>query len=248
MDLPGAGSHSADGARVSHRKSQVWYAFDRNRARIVGWIGDAQRLTQHQVGRPLHSELLLWHSDQGVLTLHAGFVARNGTGVLLAGPSGSGKSTAALACLLAGLDYLADDYVGIEATNGSFVGHSFYCSTHVAPDHLERFPVFFQHGIAGTVGWEDKLLVLLSDVAPDRLRADARIQAIALPRVAGSPDTVIRPATKVEAFARVAPQIARPDGPARIRQLVEAVPSYWLELGRDLDQIPERLASMLADL
>jgi hypothetical protein len=46
-----------------------------------------------------------------LMPLHAACVGERGGGVLLMGPSGAGKSTATLHCLLAGLDFLAEDSV-----------------------------------------------------------------------------------------------------------------------------------------
>ena len=45
----------------------------------------------------------------GITELHCGCVAREGSGLLLAGGSGSGKSTLALALAQAGFSYLSDD-------------------------------------------------------------------------------------------------------------------------------------------
>jgi len=64
---------------------------------------------------------LLAQRVQALVPLHAACVGYGGRGVLLMGPSGSGKSTLVLQCLLAGLDFLAEDSVlvhpgGLEAT------------------------------------------------------------------------------------------------------------------------------------
>ena len=51
---------------------------------------------------------------QGLVPLHAGCVALQGRGALLIGDSGAGKSTLALHCLLAGLDFVAEDAVFVS--------------------------------------------------------------------------------------------------------------------------------------
>jgi hypothetical protein len=48
---------------------------------------------------------------QGLVSLHAACVGRDGRGVLLMGSSGAGKSTVTLQCLLQGLDFLSEDAV-----------------------------------------------------------------------------------------------------------------------------------------
>ena len=47
--------------------------------------------------------------------MHGAAVGTGGKGVLLAARGGGGKSTLAAACLLSGMDYVADDYVLVSA-------------------------------------------------------------------------------------------------------------------------------------
>lgn len=58
---------------------------------------------------------------QGLVPLHAACVGRDGAGILLVGASGSGKTTVSLHCMLAGMEFLAEDSVliaprGLRAT------------------------------------------------------------------------------------------------------------------------------------
>ncbi|HJR63525.1 MAG TPA: hypothetical protein VJ803_07455 [Gemmatimonadaceae bacterium] len=246
---------SSDGRWLSRRKAQSWIALDRHEERIVGWIGDSQHLTQYELGRPLHSQLLLWHMDRGVQALHGGLVAQDGHGVLLGGPGGSGKSTVALTCMLAGFSYLADDYVGLEPVDGgeSYVGHSLYSSTHLEPEHLRLFPSLVGAAIPGKPPREDKSLIFLSQIAAARLDSSTAITALALPRVVHDETTKWRLAAKTDAVLRLAPSsmmmvphAAIAEGLHQLSRLVERVPAYWLELGRDLSEIPPRVEELLA--
>ena len=245
---------SPDGRIVITARTQTRTAFDRKARHIVGWVGRSTSLTQYEIGRPLHSELLLWHRDRGVQAIHSGFVTRNGDGVLFGGPGGAGKSTTALTCLQAGFHYLADDYVALEAlAHGGYVGHSLYCSTHIEPEHLKRFPALVPHSIPGHLPREDKHLVMLSQVLPGGLARKARIRAVALPRVTGAAKPSIRPATKVESLLRLAPSslILLPYAGLAAREFeklsdfLESVPTYWLELGEDIHGIPELIGQIL---
>ena len=240
---------SPDNRFVLEERAQVTAAFDRKERRIIAWVGDAGRLTRYEMGRPLHGHLLLWHRDRGVRAVHSGLVSRDGDGVLLGGAGGSGKSTVSLTCLEAGFSYLADDYVGLERTPsaGGYTGYSLYASTAVDPTHLRRcFPRLLDLEIPGILPHEDKSLVFLSDIFPERLARQARVRAIALPRVTGEPSTVIRPASSFEALLRLAPSsmFGLPHsangnaGLAELSDFVEAVPAFWLDLGTDLSEIP----------
>lgn len=244
---PGTTTVSEDGRYVVFEQATTKSVLDRSGRHIVTWVAGAERLTQYELGRPWHSELLLWQRDRGLLPVHAGFIQRDGLGVLLGGPGGSGKSTTALVCMGAGWSYLADDYVGIEARrDGGFTGHGTYCSAHLAPENLGRFPELVPNAIHGKLSREDKSLVLLSTVAGSTLAGAADIGVLALPRVVDAAETTFRPASKTEALVRLAPSSLQllpfaglgHSGFEALTTLVERVPTWWLELGRDRAQLP----------
>ena len=245
-----------DGQFVYFGRPQLRTVLDRVNASITGAVGSAGRLTLYDLGRPLHSELLLWHHDQQLLPVHAGLVAREGQGVLLAGPGGSGKSTTSIMCHLAGFAYLADDYVAVEwNSDGNVTGHSVYNSSHIEPEHLKKFPALVSAGAtSGSLTREDKSLVILSDLEAGNFAHAATIRVIGLPRVAHTPTTAVRRASKVEALMRLAPSslfllpyagMSR-DGFAKLNDLVNRLPAYWLELGEDLAEIPAVVDEILA--
>lgn len=236
------------------RGSVTW--LDRAAQHMIGWTASSQHLTLYERGKPLLPLLAVWYHDRGVQLIHGGLVSRNGHGVLFPGMGGAGKSTSAVACLNAGFDYLGDDYIGVQARkDGAFVGHSLYNSTWLERYHMARFPLLPPHAIHGSHAWEDKSLVLLSQVFPNRLARCAPIRALALPRVSNGSGTRFRPASKAEVLLALIPNslftpIPRPGphGFQRLAQLVDAVPRYWLELGRDLTQIPRRVEELLAEV
>jgi hypothetical protein len=244
-----------DGGRHVKQQSPCTLTLsDRQASAKIGWVSSAGRLTQYELGRPLHASLLLWMRDRGIQAVHAGLVARNGEGVLFGGPGGSGKTTTAVTCLRAGYQYLADDYVGLERRDdGTWFGHSLYSSSHFEPHHLQRFPDLVPHAMPGKLEREDKHMVLLSGLFPEGFANGAAIRAIALPRVVQRVETRFRPASKVAVLKQLAPSslFQLPFlGAGRARfdtmaALVEAVPTYWLELGSDLPGIPDAIGRML---
>lgn len=244
---PGVTEVSGNSVYVITTFAQIKSGLDRKAQRIVGWVGNADLLTQYDVGRPLHSQLLLWHRDRGLQALHAGLVGRGEDGILLGGPGGSGKTTTALSCLQAGMAYLSDDYVVVDPNpGGAPVCHSVYCSAHVEPRHLQRFPGLLPHAIPGKLAREDKSLLLLSDLPGAVLRSSVRLRAIVFPQVVDAPISRYRSASRAQALLRLAPSslgllpypMAMGDGFKALSALVDRVPVYWLDLGRDLEQIP----------
>ncbi len=244
---------SAEGGRViGHhlRGATVW--LDRQRQHIVGSVPSAADMSLHQRGKPLQALISVWATDRGLQPLHAAAVARGNRGVLFPGRGGSGKSTCALACAAAGFDYLGDDWVALETLpGGSFAAHSLYSSAWLDPLQAARSAAILPAGIAGSDPQELKLLLLLAEAHRFRFAASTRIAAIALPRIA---DTCrLRPASRAEALFALAPSSIlelRPRQSAaaleRLAKLVEAVPAFWIDLGRDLDCIPPLIAGMLS--
>ena len=186
--------------------------------------------------------------------MHAGFIERENDGIVLGGPGGSGKSTTSLVCMRAGWSYLADDYVALERDEaGGFMGYGLYNSAHLEPQQLLRFPSLVPGAIHGRLAREDKSLVLLSEITGAALSGRAKVRVVALPRVVNSERTTVRRASKGEALLRLAPSslLLLPysglghAGFQALSELVEAVPAYWLELGRDLEQLPAAVGGLL---
>ena len=244
---------SLDDRYIGCQRPQVVTWFDRSGQHLVACVSSHDALSLYDRGKPLHFPLLLWHSDQGAEVIHAAFVSRKGEGVLFAGRGGVGKSTSALACLEADFDYLGDDYIGLEAYgDGSFQGHSIYSATWLMADHFRRFPRLMRHAIYPERPQQEKTLALLSQALPRQLCRAAPIRALVLPRItAGS--ARLRRASKPEALFALAPSsiLFRPNSGAatlnKLGRLAEQVPCYWLDLGKDLTEIP-RLVGQVIDL
>lgn len=217
----------------------TWY--DRAARRIIGWRASADRLSMHERTRPLPFLLPVWYADQGIQVIHAGLVARDNRGVLFCGANGAGKSTSSLACMCAGLDFLSDDHVGLEATSdGAFIGHSVFASTRLEPDHLERFPELVSHAISSPEWFETKSLILVAEAMPERVRASVPIRAIALPFLTDTGRPQVMPIGRAAALRALAPSTlmqmpfgATADRFAELAQLTASVPAFRLELGRD---------------
>jgi hypothetical protein len=249
----GAVTSSPDGRFLVHERPHSVVALDRRDQHVVGCVESSSRLQLGERARPLSLPLTVWSSDRDVHLIHAGLVAKDGHGVLLAGLGQAGKSTAALACACAGFDFLGDDCVALSlSARGEFEGHSLYNSTTLEAGHLARFPPLPSRASDGAGHRDEKSHVFLWEAPALHVTRVAPIRVLALPRIVGSCNSLPRPATKAEALLRLGPGslVKRAVPPraclSRMARLVDQVPSYWLDLDRELAEIPRRVQTSLA--
>jgi hypothetical protein len=246
---------SRSGRLVCHTAESWLNVLDLDRARIVGCVLSRAGLHIHERARPLEWPLRFWLRGVGLPVLHAGLVSREGAGVLIAGPAGVGKSTTTLACVDGGLDFLADDKVGLEAGGSSaYVGHRLYRSILANVDVLDHFPHLGPRARRLATDDEGKAILMVSELFPDRLPRACRIEAIVLPRLdARSSVPRLRPARRAEAVTRMLPNCLPlyptwdRDDFGRLGDLVQSVPVFWLDVGGAPASLPRLIESVVRD-
>ncbi len=241
---------SLDGRFVQFQGPGSLTWLDRATRHIVGWRATGARLAVAERSKPLSLLLSIWYASWDIQVVHAGAVARDAAGVLIGGPTGAGKSTTALTCLCAGMGYLGDDQVGVqEMDEGTFMAHSLYVSCRLERDHLRRWPALVPYA---SLENDDKDLVFLNEPFPAALVPSAPIQAVVLPRIVDRDQPRLLPAAKGEALLRLALSSllmglgSGAPGLGRLARLLEQLPTYWLELGRDLTGIPAQIDHLLS--
>jgi hypothetical protein len=258
-DLPWSEStvQSTGDRFLAQRLPHTFSCLDRQASHIVAAVAWHDRIFIYERAKPLARLLLTWHNDRDVQIIHTALVARDGKGILLVGKSGSGKSTSSLACIAAGFDYLSEDYVGLEeCADGSFLGHSLYNSVFVKTTHLARFEELFAYACKGRLPHEEKSVIVLSQLFPERLQKSVPIRALAFPQIGNVERTEFRPASKGEALLALGPSslLQIPNRRlgkqvfGRLAELVARVPCYCLRLGRDLRSIPTCVDDLLSQL
>lgn len=244
---------SPDGRYVSFRFQDSVMVLDRQAQHMVGCRRQGAPLSGGDYSKPLLLMLSVWYHDRGVQLLHTGLIAHEGAGVLIPGESGSGKSTTSLAGLAQGLEFLGDDFIGIErADTGGFVGHSIYSTACIVKENLDRFPELRRTAVEDRVTVEEKPILFLSEIFPERIRASVPIRAVVLLRIRNE-RTEIRPARRAEALRHFAAStlhtvVPRPGREAlrMMGELVENVPAWWLLLGPDLRDIQPAVARIVS--
>lgn len=244
------------GGIVTQRLPSMSLCFHRESAHVVGSVKWGDQLYLYEQGKPLSRQLVEWSVDRGIQVVHAGLVSLGERGILLVGGSGSGKSTAALACLIGELDFLSEDYVGLErSSEGEFMGYSLYSSLFLDRRELVRFPGLASKAIHGVHSDEEKSLLLLADLFPGRLRRSVPIRAVVHLRIAGTAHSKLLPVSKAEilmelgpASLLVIPQVRTPkqgrQGFELIAELIDHLPCHRLDAGHDLGSIPECLSEL----
>jgi hypothetical protein len=211
----------------------------------------AEHIPTDYRGSPLLVILNWWTSTRGLQYVHAGAVGTPEGGVLLVGKGGSGKSTSALSCLGSELGYAADDYCLLDSRGNRPYVHSIYNSAKLEAGHIRTFPNLLplvsnpqDLGIC-------KAVIYLHDHLPERLTRGFPVKAVLIPRVTGKVDTRLTPASQVDGLRALAPSTlfqlsgAGEQNFALMAQFARRIPSYFLEAGTDLRQIPAVIREFL---
>jgi hypothetical protein len=185
--------------------------------------------------------------------MHAGAVGKPDGGVLLVGKGGSGKSTCALASLTSALRYAGDDYTAVSLGPRPWV-HSLFSTGKVEPDNLWRVPHLKPALTNPESLATEKAVVFVDQHFPDRPIEGFPLKAILLPTITGRRNTRAVPTSRAAALAAVAPSTVfqlHTAGREALRYMADLVgraPAYVLELGTDVEEIPEVILTLLDDL
>lgn len=114
---------------------------DRASGLAAAWIAPALLADPDRARTDVIECLALFLSGRWLpAALHAAAVAQGGRCVLLTGEAGAGKSTLAFACLLEGLQMVAEDVVFVDTRGGRPIANGLPGRIHLLPDALRFFP------------------------------------------------------------------------------------------------------------
>jgi hypothetical protein len=219
--------------------------------RAVICYGEPDFIYNFERAAPLRPLLAWIMRARGRQLVHAGAVACQGEGILLGGKGGSGKSNTALACLLAGLDFLSDDFCAV-ASLPLPTAYSLFATARTRRTDFARLPDLARLADRSDPLPQDKELYFLAPAFPRQTIASCRIKAIFLPQVSTSRSIGLEPVSSREALLSLAPVTttllpdAGPEVLANLGALARSLPAYRLHLGNKNHAIPAFIRDFLA--
>ena len=216
----------------------------------VYWVHSDANLPYWSKASPLRTMLHWCMELAGAQLLHAAALADSRGALLITGRGGVGKSTTALAGIVHGLRYVADDYLVVRLDPRPEV-FSLYCTAKLNPDQVARFPELAPFVTYEGLAQDEKAVLRLVPGLEERFCRSAPLVAVATPRFRGTPETAFS-AVSLDTLERAAAFTTMSQlphsGPQThdyIRRLVHAVPGLVIELGTDLPGIVEAIRGVL---
>jgi hypothetical protein len=217
----------------------------------IYWVQTADTLPYWVHASPLRTLFHWWMEKNGCQLLHSAAVGTEQGAVLITGKGGIGKSTTALCCLQSGLYYLADDYV-ITRLEPEPLVYSLYSTAKLDADHVSNFPYLKRFVKNPDKLDQEKAVMFLYPHLKEQIVPEMPLKAILTPRVNSGDKTATSPVSRLTmeralSFTTMSqlPCVGRHTHDF-VSELSAALPSYVLELGRDLQGIPSAISDFLA--
>lgn len=222
---------------------------DRERRIGIHWVREFDKLPYWERSFPLRTMFHWIFRDTPLQPVHAACVGNERAAVLLAAKGGSGKSTTALTCLFDGMQYVGDDFVLVDSNTCEV--HSMYNVVKLKPEDVELYPEF-RHLLNPVSSDQEKTQIFLSDYLPDQLERTTEIQYILVPRIDSSSDnTTVSEISREEVISALATStfyLLKGDNTGtyrKISNLVDRVPCYYLNLGRNRQVVSREIQNIL---
>lgn len=152
------------------------------------WLCQDKHSIGSFISHPLHMEFSWWAQRTGYTFLHSAAIGVKGKGVLISGAGGSGKSTLSMTALLAGMDFLSDDYLLVKMEERP-TAVRLYSTGYLKEDMLVRLPEY-KEGVFWSSRERDKSLVRLESFGSQIVDC-LPLYAVIIPNIAHAEEPVI---------------------------------------------------------
>lgn len=227
-------------------------AYDSERRTAWSWCESGLELPFWERSAPFRQVLHWWLPERGILLVHGAAVGDDAGGLLIVGRGGSGKSTCALSSLASPLLYAGDDYVAVRPQPEPYV-YNLFSTGKLAPFHSRLFPHLPPAAFEGDGELEEKSVFYVGERMPERMAEGFPLEAIVAPRVTG-PEPRHESLGAAAALAALAPSTllqlvpAEPQALSAMAGLVSRVPTFRLEVGGPIENLPGAMARILAEV
>jgi hypothetical protein len=229
-----------------HTSSLIVY--DREAHRSYTWYPDIAGLPIWAKASPFRIPLSWLLNQFGKQMVHGAAVSIGGRAALLAGAGGSGKSTTALACALAEMGFLGDDYCAIDPDCGTV--HMVYRTAKALSSTLQMLPRLKQWVVNVDKIGKEKAIIFFDSADLDLVHT-ADVVAILLCRVSADGRTRIVAASRTDAMRALLPSTigglmgGTEFTPRALLRLVQEFPAFTIDLGTDIGGVTEAVSSAI---
>jgi hypothetical protein len=247
-----AGDARDDRFRVEYRTGSI-SLFDSSERTGYFWFADHAEIVWYERAEPLRAAIHWALTTDRRYLAHASGVGDDRGAVVLTGKGGAGKTTTTLASIDAGLSFISDNYVLLSLEGEQPVVHGIYGNAKVWPQTLEQLPGLKSCVSRWDVALDEKLVVDIARHRPESLATGLPVRAVVVPVVLGGREAQITRCSPAQALLALAPTTVLQlpltgfglDGMA---ELLRRVPTYRLELGREVMDGPRLLSTLLDQL
>ena len=229
-----------------------WQFFDKETRKGLQIMRGHDGFPKWDPGSPLRNFFHWCLNNRSCGLTHAGTLAVDGIGIMLAGPGGSGKSGTVLSGLMNGLDSVGDDYVLARIEQGKIFASPLFTTLKQDPEGMRRLALDRNDNISKTVNWQGKYQFHLDDVSPTNNVEKIEIRALCIPNISGEETTGFQSATHKDAFLALAPSgVSQIPGDRDntfhvCATLARSLPCYKVNLSADPREISEKIETFIS--
>lgn len=233
-----------------HGETEALSLFDKKTNKGILWYNSKDSIPYFSTSSPFRSIFHWWSLRMGLLLIHASAIGYKNRGVLIVGKSGSGKSNTALTSINSHLNFVGDDHVIVD-TNLPMQTFSLYNAFKLNKTDMGKYPELLRNNIRHNNLEYKKTIFFMDQLAPEKLDNSFKIKSILLPKITQIKSPRIYQIQPSKALLAIAPNtIFQLPGSSKIDyqmmiKLVRNIPSYVLELGSNIKNIPHIIDDLL---
>jgi len=217
---------------------------DVDTAIAVYWVKDPGKLPYWVQSSPMRTIFHWWMEKNNGQLLHAAALGTDEDAVLITGKGGVGKSSTALACLIAGMKYLGDDYIIVKKDPEPVV-FSLYNTAKLNMQDLSKYAALEKFAGQPLKKNQEKAVLFLYPGMKHQIVKQMPLRAILTPEIVHRKESRIRPVPfwniqRAMSFTTMSqlPGVGSHTH-AYISQLTASLPCFKIELGYQRENIPE---------